>query len=124
MVRILVVIGAALALAVGAAASALGQGASTPTLKGTVGPGFTISLKKNGRKITTLKPGAYKVSVSDRSSMHNFTLERETKPQIEKHVTGTSFTGTRTITVTLKRGEWKFYCSIHEATMHGSFRVR
>jgi plastocyanin len=124
MVRILVVIGAALALAVGAAASALGQGASTPTLKGTVGPGFTISLKKNGRKITTLKPGTYKVSVSDRSSMHNFTLERETKPQIEKHVTGTSFTGTRTITVTLKRGEWKFYCSIHEATMHGSFRVR
>jgi plastocyanin len=124
MVRILVVIGAALALAVGAAASALGQGASTPTLKGTVGPGFTISLTKNGRKITTLKPGAYKVSVSDRSSMHNFTLERETKPQIEKHVTGTSFTGTRTITVTLKRGEWKFYCSIHEATMHGSFRVR
>jgi plastocyanin len=124
MVRILVVIGAALALAVGAAASALGQGASTPTLKGTVGPGFTISLKKNGRKITTLKPGTYKVSVSDRSSMHNFTLERETKPQIEKHVTGTSFTGTRTITVTLKRGVWKFYCSIHEATMHGSFRVR
>jgi plastocyanin len=124
MVRILVVIGAALALAVGAAASALGQGASTPTLKGTVGPGFTISLKKSGRKITTLRPGTYKVSVSDRSSMHNFTLERETKPQIEKHVTGTSFTGTRTITVTLKRGEWKFYCSIHEATMHGSFRVR
>jgi plastocyanin len=123
MVRILVVIGAALALTVGMAASALGQGASTPTLKGTVGPAMTISLKKGGKKIKTLKAGTYKVTVSDKSSFHNFTLERETKPKIEKHVTATSFTGTRTITVKLKRGEWKFYCSVHEATMHGSFRV-
>jgi plastocyanin len=123
MVRILVVTGAALALAVGVAAGASGQGASIPTLKGTVGPGFTISLKKNGSKITTLKPGTYKVTVADKSSIHNFTLERETKPNIEKHVTATAFTGTRTITVTLKRGQWKFYCSVHESMMHGFFKV-
>ncbi len=123
MIRILVVTAAALALAVGAAASALGQGASIPTLKGTVGPGFTISLTKGGKKIKTLQAGTYKVTVSDKSPSHNFTLERETKPKIEKHVTATAFTGTRTITVKLKRGQWKFYCSVHEAMMHGSFKV-
>ncbi len=123
MVRILVVTGTALALAVGAAASALGQGASTPTLKGTVGPGMTISLTKGGKKIRSLKAGTYKVTVSDKSSFHNFTLERETKPKIEKHITSTASTGTKTITIKLKPGEWKFYCSVHEATMHGSFKV-
>ena len=123
MVRILVVTATALALAIGAAASALGQSASTPTLKGTVGPGMTISLTKGGKKIRSLKAGTYKVTVSDRSSFHNFTLERETKPKIEKHITSTASTGTKTITIKLKPGEWKFYCSVHEATMHGSFKV-
>jgi plastocyanin len=124
MVRIAVLIGTALALAVGVSSSALGQGVSTTTLKGTVGPGMTISLTKGGRKITSLPVGTYKVTVSDKSSAHNFTLERETKPKIEKHVTSTAFTGTKSMTVVLKKGEWKFYCSVHEATMHGSFKVR
>jgi len=26
--------------------------------------------------------------------------------------------------VTLKKGEWKYYCSVHESTMHGSFVVK
>jgi plastocyanin len=124
MIRILAVIGAATVLGVAAVTSALGQGASTPTLKGTVGPGFTISLTKSGKKIKTLKPGTYKVTVNDKSSAHNFTLERETKPKIEKHVSSTAFTGTKSMTVTLKKGEWKFYCSVHESTMHGSFMVK
>lgn len=123
MVRIVILVGTALALLVGASSSALGQGASTPTLKGTVGPGLTISLTKGGKKITSLPAGTYKVTVSDKSSAHNFTLERETKPKIEKHVTSTAFTGTKSMTVALKRGEWKFYCSVHESTMHGTFKV-
>jgi plastocyanin len=123
MVRIIALIGAALALSVGAATTALGQGASTPTLKGTVGPGFTITLTKGGKKLKTLKTGMYKVTVNDQASIHNFTLERETKPKIEKHITSTSFTGTKSMTVNLKKGHWKFYCSLHEATMHGSFNV-
>jgi plastocyanin len=124
MIRIVALLGAALALSVGAATTALGQGASTPTLKGTVGPGPTITLTKGGKKLTTLKPGTYTVSVNDRASTHNFTLERETKPKIEKHVTSTSFTGTRSMTVNLKKGHWKFYCSVHEALMHGTFTVK
>ena len=125
MTRILVLLGAAFALSVGLAASALGQRASmTPTLKGVVGPGYTISLRKAGKRFTSLKAGTYRVTVTDRSALHNFTLERESpKPKIEKHVTGTVFKGTKTITVRLKRGRWSFYCSNHESMMHGFFRV-
>src|SRR5207302_3815248 len=65
------------ALFVAGSSSALGQRASTPTLKGTVGPSFTISLTKAGKAVKSLKAGTYKVTVSDKSSMHNFTLERE-----------------------------------------------
>src|SRR5437870_13754719 len=99
------------------AATAFGQSASTPTLKGTVGPGFTISLTKGGQKVKTLKAGTYRISVSDKSSLHNFTIERETKPKIEKHVTPTAFTGSKSLTIGLKRGHRKYYCSLHESMM-------
>jgi plastocyanin len=109
------------------AGAAFSRVASTPTLKGVVGPGFTISFKKAGRSVKgkTLKAGMYKIVISDKSNFHNFTLEREkpTKPHIEFHLTGTSFIGSKTKTVTLKPGNWRFYCSIHEAMMHGDFKV-
>jgi plastocyanin len=123
MLRIITIIAAVLVATV-AAAAALGQSASTPTLKGTVGPGFTISLTKGGKKVRTLRAGIYTISVRDKAASHNFTLERETKPKIEKHVTSTAFIGTKSMKVTLKKGEWKYYCSVHEATMHGSFVVK
>jgi hypothetical protein len=117
------------ALAVAAlvfAATAFSGGASTPTLKGVVGPGFTISLKKAGKTVKTLKAGKYRIVVSDKSTIHNFTLEREhpSSPHIEKHITSTSFTGSKTIVMTLKKGSWRAYCSIHEAQMHHDFKVR
>jgi len=123
MLRTLGLSAALFALFVAGSSSALGQGASTPTLKGTVGPSFTISLTKGGKAVKSLKAGTYKVTVSDKSSMHNFTLERETKPKIEKHVTATAFTGTKSMTINLKPGNWKFYCSVHESLMHGTFKV-
>jgi plastocyanin len=123
MLRIITVIAAALVATV-AAAAALGQSASTPILRGTVGPGFTISLTKGGKKVRTLRAGIYTITVRDKAASHNFTLERETKPKIEKHVTSTAFIGTKSMKVTLKKGEWKYYCSVHESTMHGSFVVK
>ena len=123
MLRIITVIAAVL-IATVAAAAALGQSASTPTLKGTVGPGFTISLTKGGKKVRTLRAGIYSITVRDKAASHNFTLEREAKPKIEKHVTSTAFIGTKSMKVTLKKGEWKYYCSVHESTMHGSFIVK
>ena len=48
----------------------------TPTLTGTVGPGFTITLKKGTAKVTKLgKVGAYIIKVSDKSNIHNFRLK-------------------------------------------------
>jgi plastocyanin len=122
----MLIIGATAAVAATVAAAALGQGngATATKLKGTVGPGYTISLTKAGKKVKTLKPGMYTISVTDRSPMHNFTLEKETKPNIEKHVTATGFTGTKTITVKLVKGHWKYYCSVHEPQMYGWFWVR
>ena len=109
------------------AGTAFSRTTSTPTLKGVVGPGFTISLKKAGKSVKgkTLKAGTYRFVISDKSDFHHFTLEREkpTKPHFEFHLTGTGFTGSKTKTVTLKPGNWRFYCSIHEAMMHGDFKV-
>jgi plastocyanin len=114
---------AAAAVAVAIVASAEARSSST-RLIGTVGPGYTISLKKGTAKVKTLKAGKYTFVVTDKASIHNFTIEREKGgPKIEKTLTGTSFQGKKTVTVTLKKGSWKFYCSIHEPQMFGFFKV-
>ncbi len=107
------------------AGAAFSRSSATPTLKGVVGPGFTISLKKGGKKVKTLKAGKYRIVVSDKSSFHNFTLEREkpSKPKLEKLITSTSATTTKTVVWTLKSGSWRAYCSVHEAQMHQDFKV-
>ncbi|HSS81711.1 MAG TPA: hypothetical protein VLK24_11015 [Gaiellaceae bacterium] len=107
------------------AGAAFSRTDSTPTLKGVVGPGYSITLTKGGKKFTSLKAGTYKLVITDRSNFHNFTLEREkpSKPKLEHHPTGTGFTGSKTVIVTLKPGSWRFYCSIHEAQMQGNFKV-
>ena len=93
---------------------------STPKLNGTVGPGFTITMKKNGNKVTTLKAGKYTLVVSDKAGIHNFVLEGK---GFEKDVTTVPFVGTKTVTVTLKKGKYEYYCQPHEAQMHGDLKV-
>jgi hypothetical protein len=124
MSRPLLVALAGIATALAVAGAAFSQEQSTPRLVGTVGPGYTIKLTKAGVKVKSLKAGTYRFAISDKSSLHNFTLERETGTKIEKHLTGTAFTGSKTATVPLKRGKWKYYCSVHEAQMFGFFTVR
>ena len=59
--------------------------ASTPKLIGTVGPGYTITLKKGTAKVKTLKAGKYTFVITDKASIHDFTIEREKGgPKIEK----------------------------------------
>jgi len=113
------------AVALTVAGAAFSHTSSTPTLKGVVGPGYSIKLTKGGKKIESLKAGTYKFVITDRSNFHNFTVEREkpSKPKIEMHLTGTGFMGTKTVTMTLKPGSWSFYCSNHEAQIHGDFKV-
>ena len=124
MSRRLLVALAGIATALAVAGTAFSQGQSTPKLVGTVGPGFTIKLTKAGVKVRSLRAGTYRFAITDKSSLHNFTIERETGAKIEKHLTGTAFTGAKTTTVTLKRGKWKYYCSVHEAQMFGFFTVK
>ena len=49
--------------------------AATPTLVGTVGPGFTITLTKGGKKVSKLKAGTYVFKIADKASDHNFHLK-------------------------------------------------
>jgi hypothetical protein len=114
-----------MAVALIAAGAAFSRSSATPTLKGVVGPGYSISLTKGGKKVKTLKAGKYKIVVSDKAAIHNFTLEREhpSTPHFEKHITATAFVGTKTLVWTLKPGSWRAYCSIHESLMHQDFKV-
>jgi plastocyanin len=114
---------AAIALAI--VGAAFGRNSSTPTLKGVVGPGFSVKLTMGGKKVKSLKAGTYKFVIRDKSAFHNFTVEREkpTKPKIEKHITSTGFTGSKTLVMKLKAGSWSYYCSVHEPQMHGDFKV-
>jgi plastocyanin len=96
---------------------------ATPTLKGTVGPGYTITLTMNGKKVKSLKRGTYKFAVADKSTFHNFTVEREKGGKFEKDLTSVSFTGNKTVTLKLGAGSWKYYCKVHEPMMYGFFKV-
>jgi len=112
---------AAVALAVVAASLAAGQSTSVSTLRGTVGPGFTIKLTKAGKVVRSLKAGTYKVTVSDRSAQHNFDLERQRGK--EREITSVPFVGTKTVTLKLTRGAWKVYCDPHASVMVQRFAV-
>jgi plastocyanin len=116
MTRFAVAVSAlAFALVVAAPASA-----ATIRLVATVGPGATITLTKAGKKVRTLRPGAYTIIVRDRSRSHNFAL---TGPRLRR-LTTVSFTGTRTWNVRLRRGKHTYVCTPHASFMRGTFVVR
>jgi hypothetical protein len=111
------------ALAAAAVALTLTAGASPmalPKLNGTVGPGFTITLKRGTVPVRVLHRGFFTLTVADRSSIHNFEIEG---PGLDRAVTTVGFVGTKTVRIHLRRGTYKVYCKPHEGTMHRSFRV-
>ena len=99
---------------VAALAVALPAMAATPTYKGTVGPGFTITMASKPSKA-----GLVKIVVADKSNAHNFHL---TGPGVNVK-TSVPAIGTKTFTVNLKKGTYKFVCDPHPF-MKGSFTVR
>jgi plastocyanin len=112
-----------LAAAAAVAVLAPAPASAAPTkLVATVGPNFTITLTKAGTKVKTLKPGAYSITVRDRSTFHNFHL---TGPGVNKRTT-VAFQGTtaKPWLVTLRRGTYRYVCDPHAASMKGSFTVR
>jgi hypothetical protein len=101
--------------------SALSHTTGTPTLVGTVGPSFHITLTKGGKVVKTLKRGSYKFVIHDKASIHAFSLDG---PHGFAHdFTKIPFVGTRTATIKLKAGKYKYYCPNHESTMFGHFTV-
>lgn len=111
---------------------AVGNPPSTPTttspppappsnrLVATVGPGPTITLTRGGRKVTALRRGVYRITVRDRSRLHNFHL---IGPGISRK-TGVPFVGTQTWRVTLRPGLYRYRCNPHVGFMRGTVRVR
>jgi len=90
------------------------------TLKGSVGPGFEISLStEDGQPVETLPAGSYTLEVDDQSDIHNF------------HLTGTDVdvktdvgaTGVESFDITVAGGSYSFVCDPHSGSMNGSFEV-
>jgi plastocyanin len=103
-----------LVAAVAAAIAALPAFAATK-LPGTVGPGFTISMKTK-----PTKAGKYTLVVSDRSKIHNFHLKG---PGVNVK-TSVGFVGTKSFTITLKKGKYTYICDPHPTIMKGSFTIK
>jgi Copper binding proteins, plastocyanin/azurin family len=117
MSRRLWVLPAVVALAIGASGTAAH---AATTLSGTVGPGFTITLKKGSSKVRSLRAGSYTIRITDRGTIHNFHL---TGPGVNKR-TSVPGTGTTTWHVRLRRGTYRYVCDPHAMMMKGSFTVR
>jgi len=115
----------ALVLTISAGALVLAGGggaapAATVTLTGTVGPGFTITLKNHGKAVKTLAPAKFAFVITDKSNIHNFHL---TGPGVNRK-TSVGGTGTTHWTLTLRKGTYRFVCDPHASIMKGSFVVR
>jgi hypothetical protein len=96
-------------------------GTSATKLAGTTGPGFTITLKKAGKTVKTLPHGKYTITVNDKATSHNFRLKG---PGLNKQITQLGFKGSKTVTVTLKKGKYTYQCDPHVSMgMKHTFRV-
>jgi len=84
------------------------------TLTATDGPGFTITMSKK-----SVKAGTYTIVVNDKSNIHNFHL---IGPGVNK-LTSVPWVGTKTWTVKLKKGTYKFVCDPHATIMKGVLQV-
>jgi plastocyanin len=122
MNRSIALVFAVAAVAAVAVGSALGTPTATPTLVGTVGPGYTITLTQNGKAVKTLKAGKYKLVIHDKASIHAYSMDGPNG--YDKDFTGVSFVGTKTINVNFKAGKYKFYCPPHESIMFGHFTAK
>ena len=90
-------------------------------LKGTVGPGFSISLKdgagKTARKVHVGR--TYTITVTDKSAIHNFHVAG--KGVNKKTVVGKKQKATWK--VKFKKGTYRFRCDSHPTIMKGSFKA-
>ena len=94
--------------------SILAGGSSAPaafrgSLTGVVSSGGKVLLTKDGKPVTQLKAGRYKISVTDKAPSGSFTIQKIRAPA--HTLTGSRFVGRHTTTVTLSAGQWFYYPS-------------
>jgi hypothetical protein len=78
------------------------------TIKATLA-GKKITLTLNGKALTKATVGSYRLVVKDGSKSLDLSLLQTRGGSDELPLTGTSFTGTKTVTVDLLAGQWKVY---------------
>jgi len=94
----------------GSGGSKAGSGAAVlGTLAGAVNAGGKLVLKLNGKAVSRLKSGRYKITVVDKTTARSFLVQQAKQAPIT--VSGVSYVGTRSVTLTLKAGQWTFFTS-------------
>jgi plastocyanin len=79
------------------------------TLAATVSSVGKLKLVFQGKAISRLKAGRYKITVVDKTPARSFVVQQYNHSPIT--VTGVSFVGTRSVTLDFKIGLWTFYTS-------------
>ncbi len=96
-----------------------------PKLIGVVGKNnaYVITLKTaSGKLVKTMKAGTYTFVIHDDSSIHAFDLDG---PHGYSHdFTTIPFKGSKTVTLKLKVGKYKYYCPNHESIMFHFFTLK
>jgi hypothetical protein len=83
---------------------------------GTVGPGYHITLKtKSGKLVKTLRRGTYRFVIHDKATIHAFSMDGP--HGFDHDFTKIPFVGTKTSTIKLRAGKYKYYCPNHESIM-------
>lgn len=88
--------------------------AAIPQLRGTAGPGFSITLQNEaGTIVSKLDPGTYELSVRDLAIDHNFHIYG---PGVEE-ATSVDAIEDKTWTVTFRDGRYTYLCDLHPTQM-------
>jgi hypothetical protein len=81
------------------------------TLKGSVSSSGLPTLTNKGKPVSSLAPGRYTFSITDRDPKASFGILGPTMKS-KTAITGVKFVGERSKTVILKAGRWMFYSSL------------
>ena len=84
------------------------------TLSGGVDTVGKLTLTYKGKGVSSLKAGRYRITVLDETSRTGFTLQKLGKAGT--NLTSKPFLGKRTVTLTLKAGQWFYFSPAKKKT--------
>ncbi len=116
MAALVALVSAGALLAGGSGGAAVGDAdrGQLPRIRGSVGPGFDISVRPR-----EVAPGSYRFVIQDQSTMHNWHIRGN---GVDRK-TGVAFTGTKRFTLDLTEGRYRIQCDMHPTTMVTRLRV-